>query len=298
MFSQEAVTRILHLREQVAVVAEKQGSKWDTAERYYDNGGFVCMATEVQAVLVCEQPSSTSAADSLLIAEDTENPNGRRDTVVFVAAAQQPKGASADTTPTASPMIDERADAAPRPPVALSSPVKVESQTEIVPDPFRDAPPPGDLLVVPSDPKEQDTQVVAEAESTAPAERGAIDVLPLPLAPPVSQQTAEFGVFPDDSRAPEQGTAGTAQNSSDNAGYGLPDAYAIPAGPATRYVDPLELVRQRAIERAENRQRRIEVRKWMGYDPLRPAVTAVPYTSAPETRPVLVVVPFVIRSED
>ena len=73
--------------------------------------------------------------------------------------------------------------------------------------------------------------------------------------------------------------------------------YDVPSDHASRYVDPSDLVRQRAVERAENRRMRIEARKWLGYDPLRPAVNAMPYTSSSNIRPALVVIPFVVADE-
>jgi hypothetical protein len=163
--------------------------------------------------------------------------------------------------------------------------------------------PPGDhaavseSAVVKGDMSGETEALASGAEPDGPTEEGTIDALPLPLNPPVKRPTDEFGVFADDREAGAPQSAESQQLLAGERPYESRDAYEVPAPHAMRYVDPMDLVRQRAVERAENRRRRIEARKWMGYDPLRPPVTAVPYTSAPETRPALVVIPFVIRAD-
>jgi hypothetical protein len=59
---------------------------------------------------------------------------------------------------------------------------------------------------------------------------------------------------------------------------------------AGRYVDAEELIQRRAARKAEQRSRRIEVRKWLGYSPLRPQVQAFPYTGSDSTRPTVILV--------
>jgi len=61
-----------------------------------------------------------------------------------------------------------------------------------------------------------------------------------------------------------------------------------------QYVDPQELVRQRAARKAEERRRRIEARKWLGYSPLRPPVSAVPIMGGGSPHPTVILVPYVV----
>lgn len=46
-----------------------------------------------------------------------------------------------------------------------------------------------------------------------------------------------------------------------------------------RYEDPKQAVRRKAEEKAAQRRDRLASQKWYGYSPLRPTVSAVPWTS-------------------
>jgi hypothetical protein len=65
-----------------------------------------------------------------------------------------------------------------------------------------------------------------------------------------------------------------------------------------RYVDPAEAVQRRAEIRAEERRRRIEARKWLGYSPLRPPVSATPFTEGDSRRPAVIIIPYVVHDRD
>lgn len=65
-----------------------------------------------------------------------------------------------------------------------------------------------------------------------------------------------------------------------------------------RYLDPAEAVQRRAQLRAEERRRRIEAWKWLGYTPLRPPVGATPFTEGDSRRPAVIVIPYVVHVRD
>ncbi len=69
---------------------------------------------------------------------------------------------------------------------------------------------------------------------------------------------------------------------------------------SSRYseIDPARLVRERALLRAEERRKRIEAWKWMGYSPLRPPVGATPFMQGDSRRPAVIVVPYVVHHRD
>jgi hypothetical protein len=72
----------------------------------------------------------------------------------------------------------------------------------------------------------------------------------------------------------------------------------VPSYEPTRYANGAEAVRRRAEIRAEERRRRIEARKWLGYSPLRPPVGATPFTGGDSTRPLVITVPIVVNARD
>lgn len=63
-------------------------------------------------------------------------------------------------------------------------------------------------------------------------------------------------------------------------------------------IDPARLVQERALLRAEERRKRIEAWKWMGYSPLRPPVGATPFMQGDNRRPAVIVVPYVVHHRD
>ncbi len=67
-----------------------------------------------------------------------------------------------------------------------------------------------------------------------------------------------------------------------------------PPSDSRRRLDAQDLVRRRAAQKAEERRRRIEVRKWLGYSPLRPSVGAVPFMGGDSPRPTFILVPYAV----
>jgi hypothetical protein len=68
----------------------------------------------------------------------------------------------------------------------------------------------------------------------------------------------------------------------------------VSSSASKRYLDAAELVRRRAAKKAAERRRRIEVRKWLGYSPLRPAVGAVPIMGGDSTQRIIILVPYAV----
>lgn len=64
------------------------------------------------------------------------------------------------------------------------------------------------------------------------------------------------------------------------------------------YLDPAVAVQRRAALRAEERRRRIEAWKWLGYSPLRPTVGATPFMEGDSRRPAVIIVPYVVHERD
>jgi hypothetical protein len=307
MFSQEVVTRVIRVNGETAVQAKTEGHPWETAERYYRTGRYRCFAATVDSLAVADSlPSDPSSGTPAPDAPDAVGASEQgKKTMLLVSAGPQVEniGSVADLNPTAKwPGTDPATeapgvDAGPETIATGSPPETVPSQAGAPTDPLGDQAASTAAVVAEGDSLQETDELVSGAETVAPTGESTIDALPLPLNPPVKPPTTEFGVFADDRDPEATQSAASQQRRAGERPYDSRDAYEVPAGQAMRYVDPMDLVRQRAVERAENRRRRIEARKWMGYDPLRPAVTAVPYTSAPETRPALVVIPFVIRTD-
>ncbi|MBC8871413.1 MAG: hypothetical protein H8E44_18475 [Planctomycetes bacterium] len=79
----------------------------------------------------------------------------------------------------------------------------------------------------------------------------------------------------------------------------VPPAYPMVSSYEPRsYADSAEAVRRRAEIRAEERRRRIEARKWLGYSPLRPPVGATPFMGSDSRRPAVIIVPIVVYDRD
>ena len=68
-------------------------------------------------------------------------------------------------------------------------------------------------------------------------------------------------------------------------------SYEAAAAPAARPLTPQEAVQQRAAQRDQQRRQRIEARRWIGYEPSRPAVSPMPYMSSTAWQPMVVVIP-------
>jgi hypothetical protein len=135
------------------------------------------------------------------------------------------------------------------------------------PAPAKEAPLSADATeVLPPPPPEKDLR-------RAVSQFGEFDENPSRVAPPQTPSRAPLPatvVVPGERTYPEMTTAD-----------------------AGRYVSPAELVRERAVERGEQRRQRVEIRKWLGISPLRPSVMAVPYTTVEEPQQLLLVAPHV-----
>ncbi len=72
----------------------------------------------------------------------------------------------------------------------------------------------------------------------------------------------------------------------------------VPVYDRIGYPDPAEAVQRRAQLRAEERRKRIEARKWLGYSPLRPPVGATPFMEGDSRRPAVIIIPYVVYDRD
>jgi hypothetical protein len=272
MFSQEVVSKLSDPTEEPTLVLTSGGGDWDSAERFYQNGKFRYVA------LLSDEP----------LVEQVANADLRDDTpVVFIAAIVQEEAAE---TPS-EPVVEDRLTTNPVPPESEPVTAMPEEAAETSGEQVSIFDPPTRA----DEPNDVEMDAVAVPAVEQHVDTGQIDVLPLPWKQP-GQEVAGFGNFSDQVVLPESNAARTGDSPSEQQ-FSQTAPYDIPAGHSMRYHDPMDLVRQRAIERAENRRRRIEARKWMGIDPLRPAVTAVPYTTVPQTHPALIVIPFVVRGD-
>jgi hypothetical protein len=272
MFSQQVVSKVYMADDDATAVLADSTEHWSSAERYYGRGCF-------RHVPLSSARTDDPAHDGLLAAVDQIDP-------LAADAGARPAPERNDVDPIPVP---------PEPAPELAQP----AATEMTPDVVLPAAPPQPAApqLITSDAVEPglENRAADELESTpAPSE---IDVLPLPTREVVVEGPSGFGVFEDEPGGLPRGTASSGPGGEADEDYAHQGPYQMPPGHSMRYVDPMDLVRRRAIERAENRRRRIEARKWLGYDPLRPAVNAMPYTTGDGVRPAFVVVPFVIRDE-
>jgi hypothetical protein len=104
------------------------------------------------------------------------------------------------------------------------------------------------------------------------------------LPPPVTNESAPKRS--DDRHAHDQ--PGKSRSSHDPS---LADETAAFSDTSARSTTPQDLVRERAAQRDLERRRRIEGRRWIGYEPSRPVVSATPFMSGTNWQPMVVVVP-------
>ena len=276
MFSQQVASNLSESPGKAAVVPDDHCDDWESAERYYCNGRFRYIAAVIETDPVERIASAAGADDTPAVYVST------------IVQADEPQQPSEPKSAVVEPIDQLEVEA------EFPTPEAITSISETVADTPEQDPSILDTPEQQDTPAAADADVVFQAESEPQPAEGEIDVLPLPLDDP-AEDMPEFGVFADDSDAPKSDLTVSGGSTSPEQQYTQSDRYGIPAGHSMRYVDPRDLVRQRAVEKAENRSRRIEARKWMGYDPLRPSVTAVPYTTVPATRPTLLVIPVIVR---
>jgi hypothetical protein len=124
---------------------------------------------------------------------------------------------------------------------------------------------------------------------------GAAEVLPPPTPEKEPRPSvAQFGAFD------EQPSSSPPPTATPRAP--LPPSIALPgerrypevaSSDDGRYATTADLIRERAVARGEQRRQRVETRKWLGTSPLRPSVSASPYTAVEEPQQLLLVVPHV-----
>ena len=211
--------------------------------------------------------------------ETTESPPPpaeSNDTPAMIAAEPQPADASEPAAEPAAPALEPEAvpnDSAPSAPAAEAAPA------EPVADIAADMP---------------------EAPTPEPAEEASLSADATEVLPPPTPEkephpaVGQFGAFDEDS--PHVAPPRTPSRAPLPATIALPGDRTYPdvaPADAGRYVSPAELVRERAVERGEQRRQRIETRKWLGVVPLRPSVAANPYTTVEEPQQLILVVPHV-----
>ncbi len=188
-----------------------------------------------------------------------------------VAETSDPLEPTSEVMAAASPAAEPESTAATEEPPPVNSSAEAATQ-ETAAEIAQLAPPPS-------------------AEGTS-ASADAAEVLPPPAAEKEPRSSVpEFGAFADEpsSRAPSR----TPRLPATIALPGERTYRDAPAYSAGRYAGSSDLVRERALERGEQRRQRIEIRKWLGISPLRPSVSANPYTSVEEPQQLILVVPHV-----
>jgi len=253
-----------------------------SAEDYYLAGHFQPPAAESETPESPPAPAESNVEPALAAAEPQPT------------EAREPAAEPADPAPAPAPEAAPDESAPPAPQLVSDEPPATEAQSETSVEatppsvPVAEAAPPEPLADMPE-------LTAPETAKEAPQSADATEVLPPP--PPekdLRRAVSQFGAFDENpSHAAPPRTPSRAP---------LPATIALPGertysdvtmADAGRYVSPAELVRERAVERGEQRRQRIEIRKWLGVVPLRPSVTAVPYTTVEEPQQLLLVVPHV-----
>jgi hypothetical protein len=281
MFAQQAAHKISAASEDKQIGSLVGLELFCSAEGYYLAGRFKGCTTGTETPGI--YPVSSPADEQPTVAEsdsqqddpmkptepaaESENPGPE-----LAAAAETPAAPEAETAVEGSSAIGaEPAPAAPQPPVP--GPVaEVESKEPVAEMPEVSAP-------------ETTGQTLAVRESA--------EVLP-PPAPDKAPRlpSDDFGKFVDDPtyvappRSPVRPPLPSTMTGPDARTY-----YDATAGQAGRYVSPSDLVRERAVARGEQRRQRIEIRKWLGVSPLRPAVDSTPFTAVEQPQQLLLVIP-------
>jgi hypothetical protein len=297
LFTQEMVTSFSAAEEETEVAIAADRPAWSTAEEFYRSGRF-----GYYAAVSAERCPSAVAALSLAAGEEISRPpmetlpeessaaaelSGQGD---FSSASDQPLEAvveSAASVADATGITETEPDGAP------GDAAKVPAHEAVLgsADTPSNRPVPELDLFAQSNPRESVTELLPFPEMQPVEGVRPEDVLPAPAPAETVPRNPGFGLFPDDVERPSRDLPSPAADPTRT-----PPTYDdIASAHSMRYVDPMALVRRRAVEKAEQRQKRIEARKWLGYMPLRPPVSAVPYTSGETARPAFVVIPYLLR---
>lgn len=295
MFAQETVTRLTMVTERTEETAPGALDAWGTAEGYYiakEVPNFLVAAVENVAAGAMSTVGLATGAE--LGSERLAGPPERReanlntrDSVVtqspasaadqIAAVTQIPEGADPSsaygmgTTEADREAVDNAGLGAgqsdsqlhPRELVQDDSPPAGTIGTSSITPPERE---PSVVHILPPPPKRTSTGVGAGASGSLDSDENAgHSRTPVVVPPPVSRRT-------------------------------VPPV--LPEYQPNRYLDPAEAVQRRAQMRAEERRRRIEAWKWMGYSPSRPPVSATPFTEGSNRRPAVIIVPYVVHHRD
>ncbi len=122
-----------------------------------------------------------------------------------------------------------------------------------------------------------------EAPPDVEAESGPKNIVHL-LPPPVTNESSPKSS--DDRHAHTQSGKSRSSRDPDRA-----DETADFSNTSASSTTPQDLVRERATQRDLERRRRIEGRRWIGYEPSRPVVSAIPFMSGTNWQPMVVVAP-------
>ena len=274
MFSQQVVTKFFMADGDAAPVLAGHTDYWSTAESYYGKGCFrqVALFSTRPDELCDEEIAATDKADPPTVEAEGQQAPEVGESEPIAAAPPSPEPGP----PVVESVVTDRSREAEMP----VAPAELDEPRVVVSDPVQP------ILEMPPAPKPD--------QKLAPGE---IDVLPLPVREETVEDSTQFGMFADQPVTSPRGTPQAESGTEYQEGFAQQGPYGVPSGHSMRYVDPKDLVRQRAIERAENRRMRIEARKWLGYDPLRPAVNPLPYFTTDAMRPAFIVVPLVVRDE-
>ncbi len=290
MFAQQAAHRFSAASEDNQVGSLSGLALFCSAENYYLAGHFQPPAEESSTPDV---PSpSAEPNDAVAVAETpavAEAPSQDANEPTAEPADPTPELPPADSAPPAAPQLvsDEPPATPPATAAAEETPPLIPIAEASPAEPAADA--------VADGAAEMPEIAAAESPKDAPAGADSTEILPLPAPEQAPRPAANtFGAF--DENAPHAAPPRTPSRAP------LPTTIALPAdhpyphitpADAGRYVSPAELVRERAVERGEQRRQRIETRKWLGIIPLRPSVTAVPYTTVEEPQQLILVAPHV-----
>jgi hypothetical protein len=292
MVAQESVSRMSTAGDQPELAVKNVSQSWQSAESFY-YGNPLAQRIHLSAArrtdgataqLSAVQPLTDPVSQSVGL-----RPEAIESSEPEAVMAQSPYRTGYESTgDTSGEENHQRPDGQPAPEGSVSSSRATECTSTgdlAMLDSIRLAaadtlPPIADL-----EPPSADTFDPQQAGTLPPpAPRKSVPdaVVPLDALPPW-QQTYARGPF-ESADSPVVGTmpggGSDATISSDN-----------------RYIDPEQLVRERAIERGQQRQQRIEARRRLGYSPLRPPVFASPFTSAAQPRPIFIIMPTVVVQE-
>lgn len=307
MFAQEIVSRITSASEHPLRQADPLELVWRSAETFYysDCPAVSLIATRSQTVPALApadaDPSQAVVESSAPFSDKPHLDLSQRPPAIVARRSPQLYPVSADESPSIStpPLAagepaaeaiaasDAARTAPPAPPVEPELAGEPELATSALdlagdPQPAGDPEFSGPAL----DPADAGPATPAEIAAT---EAPVADILPPPAddrgvapetsAPLIILPPADYAGSPVDEPWPTAAasTAHSGGSSSERSRQSLAE----------------QLVRQRAIERADLRRQRLESYRQMGYSPLRPSVHANPYFSG-VPRPVVVVTPVIV----